>query len=183
MELKNIAIYQYFELADQSEYDYLLKYCTDSKDVFSIGDFTALSFGIVKDLQYKFSRGLMVKEIIDAFCEIKAIELKDFAKTKWFDFVKACNHLKKQIEFINSIEDSALTSGGDARLEEAGIDRFNKFGYVIQVDKLAGGDVTKYEQVKNLPYSDCFAKLYLEKERDEFNEAYRKILNRQHGKV
>lgn len=175
MEIKNITIAEYLTIEDRAIYDALFKYAEDSKDIFSIGDFTLLTFGQIKELQYKYSKGVTIKDIIEFISLVKSIEFKVIGQTRILDFIKANNFIKKQIEFINSIEENALVGSVSADEERADIVRFNKFGYLIQVDKLSGGDITKYETIKSITYMDCFTKLYLDKERIEFNKDLNRI--------
>jgi len=76
-----------------------------------------------------------------------------------------------------------LTGAVDADAEQAEVERFDKFGYWIQIDKLAGGDPLKYEGVMNLTYQDCFTKLYYEVEKADYQETLNKIKSRKNGKV
>lgn len=183
MEIENIIIAKYFELQDRKTYDYIINYSTDSKDLFNIGDFTNLTFGVVKDMQYKFNKGIGIKSILEFISNHTEQELSEIGKTNFMDFVKAFNYIKKQIEFINTIEENSLVGVMDADAEQAGVDRFDKYGYWIQIDKLAGGDPLKYEAVKNLTYLDCHTKLYYEVEKEDYNSTLNKIRNRKHGKV
>ena len=47
---------------------------------------------------------------------------------------------------------------------------------MLQIDRLAGGDPLKYNQVRNLPYGIGFTKLYMDKEVDDFNLRKNKLL-------
>lgn len=183
MILNNIKLSQYFELSDRSEYDYLITYHTDSKDIFSIGDITQLPFGDVKEIQYKFNKGVTIKDIIEFISKCTSKKIKEIGSINILEFVQINNYIKKQVEFINTIEENGLISPVDADAEQAGVDRFNKFGYWIQIDKLAGGDPLKYDKVKSLTYMDCFTKLKYEVEKDDYLSTLRKIKTRKNGKV
>ena len=61
---------------------------------------------------------------------------------------------------------------------EAGIDRFNKFGEFNLIYTLANGDVTKYEKVFNITYSEAFTTLYRRAEEARFTKQLHKILKR-----
>lgn len=183
MEIKNIILAKYFELSDRSKYDYVLRYYTDSQDVFNLGDFTKLQFENVKDLQYKFTKGVNIKDVIDFISNEKDMDIKEIGSIKFMEFAKSYNYIKKQVDFINILEENSLAGTTTPEAEQADVARFDKFGYLIQLDKLANGDITKYPEVKSLIYIDCFTKLLLEKEREEFNQELNKIQSRKHGKV
>ena len=183
MEIKNITIAEYTTIEDRSLYDALLRYATDSKDIFTIGDFTQLAFGIVKELQYKYSKGVTIKDILEFISEIKKIDMVELGKLTILEYIKINNFIRKQIEFINSIEENALVGSIDNDEQEADIERFNKFGYLNQINSLAGGDITKYELIKNTVYIDCFTKMYLDKEQNDYRETLNKIRTRRNGKV
>jgi hypothetical protein len=61
---------------------------------------------------------------------------------------------------------------------EAGVDRFEKFGEFNLIYNLADGDVTKFDAVFNLSYSEAFTTLYRRAEESRYQKALRKIINR-----
>jgi len=183
MELKNILIHEYFTTADRQPYDYLFKYSESSKDVFKLGDLINRPFGAVKDFQFKMNQGITISDLIDFIVLLTGQTIKQVCNYKITDLIHCNGYVKNQIEFINSLEETNLISPYDPIADEADVSRFNKFGYIVQLDSLAGGDLTKYEGIRAMPYIDCFTKLLLEKERAEFMEQVNKIRTKRYGKV
>ena len=173
MELKDIFVKNYLFHPNRSEYDALLQYSTASKDIANLGDLINCEFGFVKQLQYSVSKGFNIDGLVEYFPQVNIYELK------FSQFVQLINWIKNQLEFINKLESDNLSYQPDGKEEAAGIDDFNKFGYLVQIDSLAGGDITKYEQVKKTKYMDCFTKLLMNKTTFD----YTKRLNKLYGKV
>ena len=63
--------------------------------------------------------------------------------------------------------------------EKAGIKSFQKFGYVNTVNSLAGGDVTKWSLILNLPYNIILTKLLLNKAESAYQKKYTELLQAQ----
>jgi hypothetical protein len=62
---------------------------------------------------------------------------------------------------------------------KAGIQAFEKFKYINTVNALAGGDVTKWADVLNLPYDRVLTKLLLNKTEAEYQRKYNELLSAQ----
>ena len=63
-----------------------------------------------------------------------------------------------EIQAINKMEADNLSADPDVKLLAAGINEMNQFGDLNTIDSLASGDITKYEQIKSLPYHVIFDK-------------------------
>lgn len=63
--------------------------------------------------------------------------------------------------------------------KKAGIQAFEKFKYINTVNSLAGGDVTKWADILNLPYERMFTKLLLNKTEAEYQRRYTDLLTAQ----
>ena len=61
----------------------------------------------------------------------------------------------------------------------AGIQAFERFKYINTVNALAGGDVTKWEEILNLPYDRVLTKLLLNKTEAEYQNRYADLLQAQ----
>jgi hypothetical protein len=57
----------------------------------------------------------------------------------------------------------------------AGMDRFNEIGIYLQIRSLTGGDITKYEEVRKLPYSLCFTELFASKQLSDYQTELNKL--------
>jgi hypothetical protein len=59
--------------------------------------------------------------------------------------------------------------------KRAGVQSFEKFKYINTVNALAGGDITKWDIVINMPYERVLTKLLLNKTEAEYQKKYREI--------
>jgi hypothetical protein len=180
IELEDISFRKYAELKDKSVYNYAAMYSrvlNTSKDIFDIGEFNKLTFGQVKDAQTAFANGVYWLKLLNFVSEIKSISVKKIAKYKFFELCKFRRYVEEQLDKIQRIESKMYyeVTGID---KAAGIDKLTQFGVVIQIDKLAGGDVMKWELVKQLPYAIGFMKLYMDKTVDEVNMEKNRIINK-----
>lgn len=66
--------------------------------------------------------------------------------------------LKDEMDAISKMEQMNLSSDPDPDLMAAGINEMSQFGDLNVIDQLAGGDVLKWEQIKQLPYHVIFDK-------------------------
>ncbi len=74
-------------------------------------------------------------------------------------FWRFFNYLKSGVISILETEKIALAYEPTAKEIEAGMDRFEGLGVYMQTRSLTGGDITKFEAVRRLPYSFCFTEL------------------------
>jgi hypothetical protein len=180
MKLRNISIAEYIALDDSTEYDFAIKYAleTQAKDVMQFGDMTKKPFGIVKDYQYMFSKPDSLNNFVKMYGGKKLQGLSVF---KFFAFFR---YMVEQVERINNIENALLShTPGDDEVA-AGLDRFNKFSSILQLDSLANGKILDYLNIRALPYEDCLTKLALDKERNDYQKDYQNIMsrkNKNHG--
>ena len=179
-EIDNISFKQYLELEDKYTYNYVATYSpvlNTAKDVFKIGPFNELTFGQVKDAQYKFEKGVGFENMLNFVAELLKVNIKTLAKNKFFDICKARRFIEVQLDRISKLE-AQLYCQVTPIDEAAGIDKLAKFGRMIQIDALAGGDPLKYDAVENLPYEIGFAKLLLDKEREEYQVEKNRLVNK-----
>lgn len=177
MEIYNITFRQYIELEDKSLYNYALKYSrklNEPLDLFEIGEFTKLKFGQVKDLQHNFSNGINWENLITFVTDLKKISPEKIAGHKFFDMCKFFRYISEQLSGLNDLEQNLYTRIS-SKDESAGIDNLSKFGVMIQIDRLAKGDLLKYDAIRDLPYSLCFTKMLMDKEINDFEIAKNKL--------
>ena len=171
MELENITFIQYLNLKDKSIYDYVSNYSrvlNKPEDIFKIGDFTKLTFGQVKDAQFTFKNGVYWHDLINFVSYIKNISHQKISNNKFFTLCKVRRFIEEQLNEIYKLELNIYHDVSNLD-ESAGIDSLNKYGVLIQIDKLAGGDILKYDAIKNLPYNLCFTKLMMDKDIELYN--------------
>ncbi len=56
---------------------------------------------------------------------------------------------------------------------------FERFKYINTVNSLAGGDITKWRDILNMPYDRVLTKLLLNKCEAEYQRRYNELLNAQ----
>jgi len=177
LQIPNISFLEYVSLPDRSEYDYYLEYgMLEANDLFKLGNFDDRTFGFVKDMQEHLNFGGLTWEIFfDEMNKATDMNKDNIATMSIFELQKARLYCKEQIEHINSIESANLGYKPTAREEQAGLEEFAKYRSFIQIDKLTGGDVTKIDAIKEVPYSICFAKLMLESDKAAYESRLSKI--------
>ncbi|MBE9662014.1 hypothetical protein [Mucilaginibacter myungsuensis] len=60
--------------------------------------------------------------------------------------------------------------------QRAGIKNFEPFKYINTINSLAGGDVTKWDTVLNLPYHTVLTKLLLNKTEAAYQKRYGELM-------
>ena len=177
VEIQNISFITYSNLEDKSKYDYLLRYAKfEYENIFSLKPLADNTFGHVKNVQELLNyTGLTWEMFFQLISEEKGITIKAVAENSLFDLHRQRLWLKNEVEEINKLENS-IGSGVTKLQEAAGIERFNKYRSFLVLDNLAGGDITKYEEIKGTPYWTCFVKLRLEAERNDYQEKYNELL-------
>jgi len=180
MKVQDITFKQYVALQDRTLYDYYLEFGKfAAEDVFKVGPFVDLPFGFVKDIQYHivYSKdGLTWYLFFEEISKLKQVKLIDLADYSIFSIHKAVLYFRDQVGVINDMESNYLGHAATAEERQAGIDRFSSYGPFLQYDRLAGGDLLKFEEIKKLPYSVCFTKLKLDADNAEYQQAYNEIL-------
>lgn len=68
-----------------------------------------------------------------------------------------------------------MASAPTALEKRAGIHAFEKFKYINTINALAGGDITKWETIMNLPYERVLTKLLLNKTEAEYQKRYSEL--------
>ncbi|GAA3994579.1 hypothetical protein [Mucilaginibacter dorajii] len=59
--------------------------------------------------------------------------------------------------------------------KRAGIQSFEKFKYINTINSLAGGDITKWDTILNMPYERVLTKLLLNKTEAEYQKRYMEL--------
>lgn len=178
--LNNISFLEYFELRNKKEYDFALRFGNfEPLDLFKFGDFVDKSFGFVKDFQEILNyEGLTWERFFEEIEKETKLDKKQIAKYPLFELHRCKLYIKNEIEKINTIELNALGHKATNEEESAGLETFAKYRSFLQFDTLAGGDITKIDVVRLVPYSVCLAKLMLDADRKEYEETLFKIRNR-----
>jgi hypothetical protein len=181
IELESITLSQYFDLSNEGkakEYDFAMKFTfpfTDPVDEYKVGDLREQPFGLIKDMQYDIEQGISFTQLLEYIQTITKIkDLKDEPLDKLCRFIA---YLKDGIEQILEVEQQTLAYEASDIEVSSGIDRFQGLGVYLQIRSLTGGDVTKYDAVRALPYHLCYTELYTSKQLKEFEQEQRKKSN------
>lgn len=70
--------------------------------------------------------------------------------------------IRDELKTIRELESTYLVSEPDIKLLQAGINELDQFGIKNTLDNLAGGDILKYDLIRQLPYHEVFDKQYME---------------------
>lgn len=181
IELSPITVNEYLVLEDKSEYDFAMKFAFIFKepiDEYGIGDMMEQSFGFIKDFQYEIEQGFSFNKLINLIAETKKID--DIGNQPLDKFMRFANYLITSIEQIVDVENESLAHDPEPEEIEAGMDRFNGLGVYLQIRSLTNGDVTKFDQVRKLPYSLCFTEMYTAKQMSDYQKDLMKIKQRPH---
>ena len=144
------------------EMEFLLKNGKRSSIVngFDFESLTLFSFKFVKKTMPNLLKiGNFDKLIFEAFCDRKMFIFEN--DINYFDY-KQCLYfifwIKDELELWANNERDHLTSDPSIEMLGAGINELDKFGFNNILDTLSGGDITKYEQIENMPYGVIFDK-------------------------
>jgi hypothetical protein len=175
IELQPLTVSEYFDLEDSSQYDFAMKYAfkfTDPVDEYGVGEVTELSFGFIKDFQWDLETGLTMAKLIDYVLQLTG---KKTVKDEPLDkFCRFCSYLTDGVKTILDNEQETLAYEPTDQEQAAGMDRFKHLGVYLQIRSLTGGDVTRVETVRALPYSLCFTEMYTAKQLKEYEDEIRK---------
>lgn len=144
------------------EMDFLLKNGKRSSVLhnFDFESLTLFSFKFVKKTMPNLLKvGNFDKLIFEAFKDrnqnIFEVDVNyfNFKEVLYFIF-----WLKDEMEHWAKMESDYLSSEPSADMLGAGINELDKFGINNVIDSLAGGDITKYEQIEAMSYGTIFDK-------------------------
>jgi len=74
-------------------------------------------------------------------------------------------------------ENQLLASAPTTLEKRAGIQSFEKFKYINTINSLAGGDITKWDIILNMPYERVLTKLLLNKTEAEYQRKYSEVVS------
>lgn len=112
-------------------------------DLFARNEFEKLLFLMLKD------RGVNVF-------------LNDISNADLKEVMSFILWIMDELKTIRELEATYLVSEPDIKLLQAGINELDQFGIKNTLDNLAGGDILKYDLIRQLPYHEVFDKQYME---------------------
>ena len=98
------------------------------------------------------------------------LDKKQFVRTELFNAFSCYKWVAKNYEQIIAAEIEQLSSELTQEEKDAGVGELQEFGYSVALDNIAHGDVLKYNDYLELPYSKIFRKLALDKKKYEITK-------------
>ncbi len=138
---------------DPSKLEFMRKY--DKQGWSPIDDITHLPFIYIKR---HIPKNIQDSQFEQAFCLTLSKPMEEILKIPPLDRFRLFLWLEHQYSKIHKMEESYLVSPPDMKLVAAGIRDLDVLGITNAIDMLAGGDVTKWSEIEQLPYSVCFEK-------------------------
>ena len=131
-------------------------------------EFESLCFGSWKFLKETapslIKLGNFEKLIVEVFKDRKInIFVSDINNSNYNECLYFIFWIIDDLKHWTKTENEYLSAEPDPKLLVAGINDLNQFGELNTVDSLANGDVTKYEEIKQLPYHVIFDKQFKSK--------------------
>ena len=170
INIANITFSEYIKLDEiaKMDYDFAVKYGDfEVKDYVSDINLEDRSFEAVKHIMDSENEEELISKIyeIDEYTEDKIVNLPFWKVILTFRYL--IEHIVKLIKIENDILQSKVPSFTDYSDKIAYID-FSMFpNYYTQLRLLAKDDITKFNEIKQMKYSDCVVELlYLVKEAD-----------------
>lgn len=171
IELKNITFNDYLKLEDRSEYDFAINYSEkflEPKDIFNVGSFTQLEFGLVKDLQQDISQGITWDKMLEYMCLLTGKKELSFYKLSLLDIMRFRNYIVNEIRQIVEIENQVLNYEPSEDEIQAGIEKLSVFGVYSQLRSIATSFNQTVEWARKLKYEDAFVELCYQKMSSDF---------------
>jgi len=140
-------------------------------DSWGVSDVMEWPYITVKEIQSALGQAITYQGIIDIITELTGQKKDKILSRVWIDVFKFIKFVNNSIERINEVEKN-LAYEPDANEMKAGIEMFNQFGHMIVIDRLAGGDILKWEQVAQKPFAEVFTKLKINMVDNQFMKNY-----------
>lgn len=141
----------------------------------------------VKSLKYGnvvLLKRLLTEGTTDAIIEAVSIVTKLPKESVYYftiiPFYSIYNSILSQLIEINNMENNELSSEDEdiVMIEAQANERMSKFGILNTIDNLAGGDLTKWKEIEEMPYMVVFTKLMMERTRGDIMRDVRAIQQR-----
>lgn len=126
----------------------------------------------------ELKRAVSQNKMIEALMVVYRLEEREFIKLGVFNCFAVYKWITEQLKSIAEIEKQELYSEPTIEERNAGIEMLQPFDYVVSLDALAGGDVLKYNEILETPYSIIFRKQCLEKVKSQIQKNFIKNANR-----
>lgn len=173
MQIEKYSVYEFLFLSEEKRAEMTAIYNLVTFDV----DCKTWTFEDVKETQYQLKKQIDYKAMI----EIVSRQINtDILSIDAHVFFGTFNGIAKSILEITDIENNALghTPTGDEIIASEEVGGFESFGYLPELDRLANGDILKYEAIKKQSWSDCFAKLAYESRQNRYQNKMMELIHK-----
>lgn len=145
------------------------------RNIYKANDIIDWKYGDVKEMQGYFSVAMSLDEIPQVLSLSCSKTVSQLEKAYWINVFEYYNYIKAEVLRTVKLEETDLSYEPEADELAAGIERYNQFGIVVSIDRIAGGDVTKWEAITEMPYRMIHTKLKLLKIDTEYQKALTRI--------
>ena len=173
MQIEKYTVYEFLFLPEEKRAEMTAIYNLVTFDV----DCKEWTFEAVKETQYMMKKPLNYQVMI----EIVSRQIKsDILQMDAHVFFGTFNGIAKSILEITDIENNALghQPTGDEIIASEEVGGFESFGYLPELDKLAGGDILKYDAIRKQNWSDCFAKLAYDSRQNRYQNKLMELMRK-----
>ena len=141
------------------------------------GDILEWEWAVIKQLQDILNQpSLSYNDMTEVILIASGLPVKEICVKPWYEVFRLYNFIITGVKQINEIE-KQLEYEPDAREVNAGIEEYNQYSWFVTLDRLAGGDMLKYDAIGKLKYCDVFAKLKLNKTDAQYSKRLMKQNN------
>lgn len=170
-------------MIDYKVKDIISKDAEEVQDVLSLVRYIKPAEDVREVFKMRFVDVNNLKEFLGRNETIKAVMLvldkprSEVINMRVTTFFPILNNIVKQVEGILKAEERGLSSDVvDFKWEAVrGSERLAKYGYYNTLDDLSGGDITKWEEIRQLPYNEVFLKLLLNKDKAQLEREMSEI--------
>ncbi len=173
----NITYGEYLGLLEDEQQDYLFLMDYGKFNDKKLVKFNYMSNKALQDYSWDFVKSLMRKySNKDIGGCIKYIfenaGWENYMKVEAWRVIMSVRAVLDDVEKLITMENNALTSQFPSeyasQMEQVDFSMFDQ--EYFQLNDLAGGDITKFETIKNMPYKDCFVQLLYIFKNNEFQK-------------
>lgn len=169
----NYATYLQMNEDQQYEYNFVLTYMKNApaiKDYFCSMDLTDRPFVFVKELQDAFINDNN-EELYSILTSIPEYSPELLLASPAYKVIHTFSHLISRIQSTLTIESEMLVSHVNNEdytsfVEQVDFSMFPR--YYSELRELAGNDITRFETIKQMKYSDCLVELIYRQKQSDF---------------
>lgn len=138
-----------------------------------------LSFGKVITIRNLMNES-NIESILQSVSIVTKLPIESVRSFTIIPFYSIINGIIAQLTELSNMEINELAIDDEdiEMIEAQATERMSKFGILNTIDSLAGGDITKWKDIEELPYMVVFTKLMMEKTKGEIKRDVRVIQQR-----